>query len=229
MDQLPTDITRGKWFYLRRQSASRVSTIITNFWNVRYQPNETLSQTLVRVTYDDQTNSIFVQAAPADMAEITAFIEQIDGPIATTFDPNAIDVKGINQARNDMKVIRLKSAVSDDLATLLINALTQLVYQGPLPSGALPGAGGVAGGAAAPAVGGPAAGGAKAGGTVTQIIGGGTTIKSASLRFIPEQRPGTPRPGEITAEVFEDVHIYSDTRTSSLLIIAQPKTMALIE
>jgi len=226
MDKLPTDLTRGQWFYLRRQSASRVANIIQNFWNLRYQPVETLQNSLVRVTYDDQTNALFVQAAPADMAEIKAFIEQIDG----RSDEAVPGQQGVNQARNDMKVIRVKNALSDDLASLLVTALTQMVYQGALPSGALPGAGGVAGGGAAPAVA-PAggAGAAGKGGTLSQIIGSGTTIKGTSLRFLPERRPGTPSPGEVYAQVFEDVHVYSDTRTNSLLISAQPDTMRLIE
>ena len=45
-------------------TASRVGTLIQNFYQSRY-PGETLAQNQIRITWDDSINTLFVQASPA--------------------------------------------------------------------------------------------------------------------------------------------------------------------
>src|SRR5262249_41265950 len=56
-------------FALKKASAGRVAQLLQQFYAQRY-PNETAAQHQIRITEDDSTNTVFVQAAPADMAEI---------------------------------------------------------------------------------------------------------------------------------------------------------------
>src|SRR5207248_2425382 len=120
---------------------AKVEVPINNFYATRF-PNETAAQHQVRVTRDDSSNTVFVQAAPADMAEIRSLIERID----TT----------VSSAVNDVRIVRLNNASADELANLLTVAISQGVVGMPAGTalGALPGAAGVPGarplGAAAP-------------------------------------------------------------------------------
>src|SRR5262249_30651735 len=68
---------RLKPFPLKRASASKVSTTIQNFWNSRWT-GETALQHQVRITYDDSANQVYVQAAPADMEEISDLILRLE-------------------------------------------------------------------------------------------------------------------------------------------------------
>ena len=49
-----------------------------------------------------------------------------------------------NRAINDLRVVPLRNAISDDLANLLATALKAVVYQSTLAPGAIPGTGAVA-------------------------------------------------------------------------------------
>src|SRR5438552_2839458 len=65
----------------------------------------------IKITYDDSTNTVFVQAAPADMDEIRGLIERID----TT----------VSSAVNDLRIYHLKNALADELSNILIQAVSE--------------------------------------------------------------------------------------------------------
>ena len=86
--------------------------------------------TRVKLIADYRTNSLIVQAAPRDLAEVARLIEQID-------------VEG-TPAQNEVRIFRLKNAIAEDLTTVLNSIIT-----GEAPSGG-GGGGGGGGGQATP-------------------------------------------------------------------------------
>lgn len=218
LDQPTAPEGRATPFALKRQSASRVANLITQFFADRY-PNESRAQHQVRVTWDDNTNTVFVQAAPADLTEIRALVERID-----TMPSLAV---------NDLRIFRLNNAVSDDLAILLTRAITD----GFAPTtttglGGLGGAGqlpGQPGGAGQPGGGlglGQGLGQGLIGQTGLAGQGLGTrATKVSSLRFVTGKKDGKA----VQTGILEDVRITSDPRTNSLLISAPEKTMLLLQ
>jgi type II secretion system protein D len=204
-------------FHLQTASAQRVATIIQNFWSTRYGPQDT---NLVRVTYDDQSNTVFVQASPADMADIRTMIELMDHTAAP---------------RNDLRLVHLKNAYSDDMATLLLQTLSSIFVPSTGVPGAIGGAGGVGGGlpTAAPGLrpggglgglGGLGAAGLGATGVAPGSVSTTYPVKRTSVRFITDPKYA----GQFDAEVVEDVQIGSDPRTNTLILSAPEKTMAML-
>ena len=195
-------------FKLEHASAARVAAIVTNFYAQRYTP-QTTAQQQIRVTYDDHTNTVFVQAAPADLDEIRALIMHID--------------KNDPPPENVVRIVNLRTAIADDLANLLILSIAQGIMPPTagtttgLPGGAgLPG--GLGGGAGLGQI--PGAGGA---GRTTAPAGGTTlTTKTPSLKFIGKDG------GTVKSGLLEDIHITSDPRTNSLIISAPQKSMELV-
>lgn len=122
---------------LKRAGAQRMSQILQVWFAQRY-PGE---QNQVRITFDTPTNTIFIQAAPGDIAEARRLIERIE--------------TGINESRNDIRIVQLKNALSDDLSRVLTEAIALGVVQPTTPTTTfsattgVPGApgGGVLGGA----------------------------------------------------------------------------------
>jgi type II secretion system protein D len=189
----------AKAFHLWRQPASRLAATLQAFWSSRL-PNEPLALNQVRFTFDDANNILFVQAAPADMAEITKMIEWMD----------ADD----NKATNIFRVVPLKNALSDDLANLLSTTFKQMQFQST-------GAPGVVGGTTAGAPP-PAAFGAG----LTTVAGGGTVPnKGTNVKFVS----GDPKqPGIFESSILEDVHILSEPRTNALVLAAPERTMNML-
>lgn len=194
-------------FPLQRASATRVATLISQFYGQRY-PNETSAQNHVRVTYDDGTNTVFVQASPADLAEIRELITRID-----TTSPSA---------KSDLRIVRLNNAVADELAAILTRAISEgttvTTAAAPgifpqQPTGLLPGQPGV----------GPAQFGQP--GVTGVTARPGLVTKTSALRFFTT-RGDNGKPVE--TGILEDVRINTDPRTNSLLIAAPEKTMQLI-
>jgi outer membrane protein assembly factor BamA len=68
-------------FKVKKASAARVASLLINFYNQRYE-NESAAQKRIRITYDDSTNTLFVQAATTDHEEIRGLIARIDNAIA---------------------------------------------------------------------------------------------------------------------------------------------------
>jgi general secretion pathway protein D len=202
------DDGRAVAFPLKRASAARVALLVTNFYSDRF-PNEAHAQHQIRVTYDDGTNTVFVQAAPADLVEIRSLIEHID----TTF----------SNAVNDLRVVPLRNALAEDLAAIITRAVTENYTE---TSGT---AAGTAGGAAPTAPGGPLGG---AGPGATGLLGGvggnqpamPRQTKVKALRLLSNLKGGkTTESG-----IFDDVRITADARTNSLIVDAPPQTMQLI-
>ena len=218
LDRPLTDSSKAVPFALKKASASRVATFLINLYNQRY-PNETLAQNQIRITSEDSTNTVWVQAAPADLNEIRRLIDMIDTQVSA--------------AVNELRIVPVKNALASDLATLIVQSIsagivapttTPTTLPGGLPTApgglpglprtATPGLPGAPGGVpglptAAPAI--P---------SVAQSTG---TTKTISLRFF--SRPGAPG---VEAGVLEDIHITPDVRTNSLILAAQSKTMELL-
>ena len=188
-------------FPLKRASASQAATLLTQFYAQRY-PGEAATQNQVRITSDTASNTVFVQAGPADLEEIKGLIKWIDEQIST--------------AINDLRIVRLQNAIADELANTIISAITS----GILPPGSTAAPGIVPTPGAAPR---PAATTGTTGTTTATGGTGGLTTKTTALRFYS----GRPGPGEV-AGYLEDVHITSDIRSNSLIIAAPEQTMRLI-
>ena len=198
-------------FPLRRAMAARVATMINGFYAGRY-PNESSATLQVRATYDDETNTVFVQAAPADMDEIRALIERID-----RFAMGSV---------NEMRIVPMRNAISDDMASVLLRSISDTLNstgaqgQGTITTGAVggntPGSNPGTSFQALPGVGGSSAAGAGA---------NQRSVKVAALRFIAA-RDKNGR--SVESDVLDDIRITSDTRTNSLLIAAPEKTMEFI-
>jgi type II secretory pathway component GspD/PulD (secretin) len=164
------------------------------------------------VTFDDATNTVFVQAAPGDMVEIANLIEMIDS--------------GENGSLNDLRIRPLKFANSDDLSQIL----QKIINDGTIPNNTLPAATTGGPGAIPPVAPGGVTGGvtgaANRGGTTSTAIQNqpqGVQTKSTAI--------GLPGPdGKIVAQsgLLTDVHITSEPRTNSLIISSNPKTMELL-
>jgi type II secretion system protein D len=233
-------------FELKNAPAGRMATMIQGFWNARY-PNETAATHQVRVTVDDRTNTIFIQAAPADLKEISDLIRRID--------------QSISKAQNDLRVVRLLVTPSDVIASLLQTTLSEGIVSvstagtaGGNVTGTVAGgiggvgggvggvgggvAGGVGGGVAGGVgggvgggIGGAAGGiGGAIGGSTTGTIGGGiagtgrtgSATKSIALRmFGPDGKA-------IQAGLLDDVRIFSAPYTNSVIISAPEESMPLI-
>jgi type II secretion system protein D len=234
LDIKPAASMQAKPFPLKKASAAQVATQVQQWYGLRYPQD----QNHVRVTYDTPSNTIFVQAAPADLKEIEDLLAWMDSKNS--------------EAVFELRIVHLRSALSDELAQTLLQALGQSVAPAgttgivqPLNTGG-PGGGGPLGG-------GPLGGGPFGNAAQTQIAGqqrpgnfgatgfgaaganvnvaatattGGTTsqTKSTSLRFFGTHPGATP----ISAGDFEDVHITSEPRSNALLLAAPAKTMELM-
>jgi type II secretory pathway component GspD/PulD (secretin) len=217
-------------FSLKKSSASRAEQLIINFYAIRY-PGEAAAAHQVRLTHDDSTNTLFVQAAPADMTEIQELIQHLE----------QMD----SGARNDWRIIPLNNAIADDLSNLILRAIEQGIVT-PTPSiglgttggtgGGGIGAGGLFGGGGGGGGGGAGAGarpgGALGGANVSSALGGlsstnltGITTKTTTVRFIGTRRD----PGKVyESGPLEDVFLTPDLRTNSIIVSAPPKSMELI-
>jgi len=144
-------------FKLRHRSASKTAQTLQNFWAQRWT-GESANQHQVRFTWDDSSNTIYVQAAPADMKEISELILNMDTSESASV--------------NDVRIRLLRYIPADELSTLLQSAIQQGVIVSAAPGGTgivggvTGGAGGIGGGIAG--VGGGVGGGIGGGG-----VGGG--------------------------------------------------------
>jgi type II secretion system protein D len=179
-----SDPSRLTPFPLKNRSARVIGQEIQTFWASRYPP-ETSAGNQIRIVVDDSSNTIFVQAAPGDLADIAALIARVD-----TFE---------NPSKNELRIVPLRAAVSDDLAALLLRAISQ----GVLPPTAA-----------------TAAPGQAAAGQQRSV----TTTKTTALNFVSTRGDGRTA----SSGFLEDVQILSDPRTNALLISAPAKTMELL-
>ncbi len=96
---------------LKRASAPRIAQFL-QVWFAQRFPGETNQ---VRITYDISTNALFVLAAPAELAEVKRMVERID--------------TATSAAVNDIRIVPVHNALSDDLARLLTEAIALGVAQ----------------------------------------------------------------------------------------------------
>jgi general secretion pathway protein D len=106
-------------FALKRASASQVAPQIQAFWQTRY-PGD-INQ--IRTTFDANTNTVFVQGAPADFKEIHDMIEWIDNNWAA--------------AKAEVRIIFMRNSLSDDIAAVITKTIADSQFVGP---SAIPGA-----------------------------------------------------------------------------------------
>ncbi len=119
-------------FALKKAPASRVSTLLTNFYKQRYsEGGEDQTKHQIRITFDVGTNTVFVQAAPADMAEIRDLIKYLD--------------TDVSHAVNNLRIRHLKHAVSADIANLIQRAIGYNVAPQTQPAATGGGGGGATG------------------------------------------------------------------------------------
>lgn len=112
---VPVDAsTQLKVFRLLHASAVDAETTVRNFFSARPgiedEELRPILGTRVRVIADYRTNSLVVQAAPRDLAEVAKLIRDLD----------------VNQvpAQNEIRVFPLKNALAEDLTPILQEAVT---------------------------------------------------------------------------------------------------------
>jgi type II secretion system protein D len=209
---------------LKRAPASVVSNQITSFFSQRYT-QEQIATLQLRVTPDVSGNALFIQASPADLADIEALIAMLDSSEST--------------AINQLKVIKIKNGDAGQISqvigrSLALSALNPQQFSGGGTAGLLGGGGQFGGGTLNAGLGGGTGGqfgfGQQAGGfgglgLQNQVIPASTfQTKSTSLQFV------TPVNGKIVESgLLEDVHLVPDIRTNSIVVSANERTMKLIE
>ncbi len=192
LDQ-PTDPNAElKVYALKNIPAAQAELTVRNFFVSRpgFGTDERLGLgTRVQIISDFRNNSLIVQAAPRDLAEVARIVKAIDG------DGNA--------AKNEVRVFRLKNALSQDLAPVLQQAIT--------------GSGGGGVGGAGQAVN-PNAG--------TQAGGGANQGRSTSLQFL--QIDGQ-QSRLIESGILSDMSVVADTRGNALVVTGPARGMELME
>jgi len=96
-------------FSLKKASAQVVAQQIRLLYSQRF-PQEGPPNQQFRISYDLSSNTVLVQAAPADMKDIADLIETLDSAL-----PKSV---------NDVRVFKLRNALADELASVLIQTLT---------------------------------------------------------------------------------------------------------
>jgi type II secretory pathway component GspD/PulD (secretin) len=248
LDRATAAPSRAVPFPLKKATASRVASLLTSFYASRYA-TETTALDQIRFTADDTINTVFVQAAPADLEEIRLLIERIDGTVSS--------------AVNDVRIIFLRNATADELTVLLQQAIalgvtaptptpTVTPTAPTVPAGGL--GGGIGGGFGGGLGGGPGGGlgGGLAGGFGGGLAGarpGTTTPGLGQLGVTPTPTGVTPTAGAAAAGtrgttlrflsifpnrpgaesgLLEDIRITPVERLNSLIISAPSKTMNLL-
>jgi type II secretory pathway component GspD/PulD (secretin) len=216
LDKPIAPAARAVPFPLKKASSARVAQLVTDFYAQRY-PNEAAGQHQIRVTHEDSTNTVFVQAGPADLEEIRDLIARID----TT----------VSSAVNDVRIVYLRNGLATEISTLLSEAIAQGTIA-PAPTTGptvVPTAGALGGARPAGALPGTAAAGAAVPGAVTPTpvtpTTAGAATKITTLRFISTRADVK---GSIESGLLEDIRITPDTRVNSLILSAPAKTMDLL-
>src|SRR5262249_6036725 len=109
-DRESPSIARVTPFVLKRAQASRVGQMLSNFYNSRYAPFESTQQNQIRITWDDNIQTVFVQAAPGDLEEIAELIDMLDGLRSAT--------------ENELRLVPLKYALPDVISQLIQAGIT---------------------------------------------------------------------------------------------------------
>ena len=173
-------------FPLEFAIASQVVTMIEDFY-----PNDATARpglsTRIRISADTRTNSVVIQATPRDMEEVRTVLKKIDRDEAGS----AVQAK----------IIKLKSANAEELATFLQEALQAILSGQTSTTG----------------------GGGGAGGQNSQQL---RETKSVVLEFLNHDASAQAM---IRSGLLTDVRITGDPRTNSLMVTAPKQSMILME
>lgn len=196
LDQPVPPETEYQVFRLEHTTPSRVEAMIDKLYSTGTDGNEPSGlATRVRVYGDIRTNSVVVQARSRDLAEVESLIKRLDvaesGPVS------------------QLKIIPMKHANADELATTLRQAIQSVVS----PAGS----GGGAQNTGFPQGNFQQSGGDFSGSELNEV-------KSTILQFLSVDQGRPLRSG-----ILSDIRINSDMRTNSLVISAPEQSLALIE
>jgi type II secretion system protein D len=198
LDQPVGPTSQFSVFHLKHASAAAAQAMVTEFFAGR-----TGLGTRVLVTGDFRSNSLIVQGSPRDLAEVAAFIQEID--------------RANTPAVNELRVFPLSNSFAEDLALVLQQAIAA---QTGRPTAAPGQAGAQLLQQAAPT------GAAGVGGTTVQQQQL-QAVKSMMLQFATIDSQGRRR--VLNSGILTDVRITADPRANALLVSAPPETMDLIE
>ncbi|HZZ81256.1 MAG TPA: secretin N-terminal domain-containing protein, partial [Gemmataceae bacterium] len=224
LDQLPTDTASPVYFPLKNASAVQVAQALSTFYLTRFTPPDLQNYNTIRITADARTNTVIVQASPADLVGIRSLLDYIDNP-QTHLAPTA-----------ELRVVPLRNAVAIDLAQLLQASIangvltTNPTQQGPTVT--QQGGGGILGGQGGGLPGLPGAQGGFPGGQQGGIssLGGpggtGLMVKDQRVQFIGSTLGKDGKPVE--SSILEDIRVNPDIRLNALVISAPQKTMPLL-
>jgi general secretion pathway protein D len=216
---------------LKRAAASIVAQQITSFFNNRYT-QEQLQTLQLRVQPDVSGNAVIVQAGPADLADIESLIAVLDSSEST--------------AINQLKVIRIKNGLADQIAQVVGRSLSLSALN---PQQSLTGGTAALTGGAGGFGGGGGFGGLQTGqfgqGNAGQIGGGqfGQQVGIGGLGGAAQVQPVSTFSTKantlqfyspvnnkmVESGLLEDVHLVADVRINSILVSAPERTMKLIE
>lgn len=191
LDQPVDPRTEFTVFRLRNAVATQVVTMLNDFYQTTEEQRPGLAPR-VRAVADARTNSVVVQAAPRDLDEVATLIQKID--------------EDQSAAVQIVKVFPLRSAVAEELANVINQAIFSVLNPPTLPGQA----GQFAGAQAA------------AGAGVNQQL---REAKSAVLQFlaVDGERQEIVRSGILT-----DIRVTPDPRTNSLIVTAPRDSMELM-
>jgi general secretion pathway protein D len=105
LDESVEPLTQMQIFSLKHASANQVEDTVRDFLNDRGGLGPE-----VNITADERTNSLIVNAAPRDLAEVTRLIEGLD--------------KGTSESVNQARIVQLKNALAADVSQTITAAIT---------------------------------------------------------------------------------------------------------
>lgn len=187
--------TQFQVFRLRHAASAMVMQQVSEFFFGRYGLG-----TRVRATADYRSNAVVVQASPRDMAEVADLIARLDTPTS--------------EKVNEVRVVRLENSMADELANLLMMAISG--------QGTGTRAGGIGGMGAAAGLQQPGLG---AGGMAGGAMNAANQV-STMLRFVTLDTKGQRR---LNSGILTDVRITADTRANALILNAPAESMELLE
>jgi general secretion pathway protein D len=105
LDESVEPLTQMQIFSLKHASANQVENTVREFLNDRGGLGPE-----VNITADERTNSVIVNAAPRDLAEVTRLIEGLD--------------KGTSESVNQARIVQLKNSLAADVSQTITAAIT---------------------------------------------------------------------------------------------------------